>query len=68
MNSLTKAELKVAVLMAKGMQTKAIGLALNNSPRTVEKHQASIYKKLDTGNRNSTVAYLAQNESLLVCI
>ncbi|MCJ8269045.1 MAG: helix-turn-helix transcriptional regulator [Psychrosphaera sp.] len=58
LNSLTVTERNVADLIADGMRAKDIAKRLNSSSRTVEKHQAKIYVKLGTGNRNATVAYL----------
>jgi DNA-binding CsgD family transcriptional regulator len=58
LDSLTATERNVADLIADGMRTKDIAKRLNSSSRTVEKHQAKIYVKLGTGNRNATVSYL----------
>jgi DNA-binding CsgD family transcriptional regulator len=61
---LTKKERSVAELLSKGLKTKAMALQLASSPRTVEKHLASIYKKLGTTSKNDTLAYLLQHKKL----
>jgi DNA-binding CsgD family transcriptional regulator len=58
LNRLTDTERQVALLLRDGLRTKAIAERLHSSPRTVEKHLASIYKKFGTANKNDTVAYL----------
>jgi DNA-binding CsgD family transcriptional regulator len=60
-DNLTKTERNVALLLAQGLRTKPIAEQLNSSPRTVEKHLASIYKKLSTTNKNDTIAYLIKH-------
>ena len=46
LNGLTDAELKVLAMLAEGQSNKAIAFNLQISPRTVEAHVNSIYRKL----------------------
>jgi DNA-binding CsgD family transcriptional regulator len=52
---LTGRELAVLHLMADGLTAVAIGHRLSMSPRTVEKHLQSVYRKLDVRDRVSAV-------------
>ena len=49
---LTKRELEVASLAAKGMADRDIATVLHVSVRTVESHVAATYRKLDIRSRN----------------
>ena len=48
---LTPTELRVAELVAEGLQTKQVAAALFVSPKTVEGHLTSIYAKLGVHSR-----------------
>jgi DNA-binding CsgD family transcriptional regulator/tetratricopeptide (TPR) repeat protein len=48
---LTRAERRVAELVAEGLQTKQVAAALFVSPKTVEGHLTNIYAKLDVHSR-----------------
>jgi DNA-binding NarL/FixJ family response regulator len=48
---LTNREWEVAELIVRGEQTKSVAAALHVSPRTVETHLASVYRKLGIGSR-----------------
>ncbi|NOZ50569.1 MAG: response regulator transcription factor [Chloroflexi bacterium] len=52
---LTKRELEVLKLAAKGFTNKAIGVQLGISDRTVQGHLAKIYGKLQAGSRTEAV-------------
>ena len=52
---LTKRELEVLALVAKGYTNKAIGVQLGISDRTVQGHLAHIFSKLQSGSRTEAV-------------
>jgi DNA-binding NarL/FixJ family response regulator len=54
--SLTPSEREVSIRLAQGMTNRQIGMALNVSPRTIEKHVERVLAKLGATNR--TVAAL----------
>jgi two-component system, NarL family, nitrate/nitrite response regulator NarL len=51
LSSLTKAERKIAELVARGQSNLEIAADLNITERTVKAHLTSIYEKTKTGNR-----------------
>lgn len=53
---LTRREAEVLDWLTRGRSTKEIARALVLSPRTVERHLANIYMKLDVGSRSETIA------------
>jgi len=53
--ALTKREVEVLRLAARGLTNKAIGLELSISDRTVQGHLANIYGKLGAGSRTEAV-------------
>jgi predicted ATPase/DNA-binding CsgD family transcriptional regulator/transcriptional regulator with XRE-family HTH domain len=61
--SLTEREREVAALIAQGATNRAIAEALVISERTVERHVANIFAKLDLGSRTQ-IAVLAVEEGL----
>jgi DNA-binding CsgD family transcriptional regulator len=61
---LTPREVTVLHLLAEGLTMTAVGHRLGCSPRTVEKHVASLYRKLGVGDRVSAVLE-AQRRRLL---
>jgi len=61
---LTPRELTVLTLLAEGMTAAAIARRLTISPRTVNKHQENLYRKLATTDRLTTVL-LAQDLGLV---
>jgi DNA-binding NarL/FixJ family response regulator len=61
--SLTEREREVAALIAQGATNRAIAEALIISERTVERHVANIFAKLDLGSRTQ-IAVLAVEEGL----
>ena len=57
LNSLTTRELEVLRLVANGQDNRDIAEALSLSPRTVERHLQTIYRKLElTGSAQRTAA------------
>lgn len=53
--SVTKREVEVLRLIAQGSSTADVARALFISPKTVKNHLASIYQKLDAGDRTQAV-------------
>jgi non-specific serine/threonine protein kinase len=62
--SLTEREREVAALIALGATNRAIAEALVISERTVERHVANIFAKLDLSSRTQ-IAVLAVEEGLI---
>ena len=56
--SLTKRELEVLHLVAKGHTDKQVAGTLVISPRTVNRHLSNIFIKLDVPGRAAAVAYV----------
>ncbi len=63
MSGLTEREREVAALIAQGATNRAIAAALVISERTVERHVANIFAKLDFGSRTQ-IAVFAVEEGL----
>jgi LuxR family maltose regulon positive regulatory protein len=61
---LTERELEVLHLMALGKTNKEIARQLVVAPGTIKAHAASIYRKLDAGNRTEAVARARQLDLL----
>jgi DNA-binding NarL/FixJ family response regulator len=57
MNDLTKQELIVLALVARGWRTSRIAEELHLSPRTVETHLSHIFAKLDVSSRTEAAVY-----------
>ena len=53
----TARELEVLRLLATGMSNKEVGSRLYLSPRTVERHIANIYRKINARGRADATAY-----------
>lgn len=62
--SLTQREAEVAELVAKGLTSAQIGLALGTSPHTVRNQLSRIYEKLDVGSRAELAALVVQRRAL----
>lgn len=58
-NELTEAERRVAEALAAGLTNRAAAAALFLSPKTVEAHLSSIYRKLGVDSRAGLGAYMA---------
>jgi DNA-binding CsgD family transcriptional regulator len=58
-NQLTPQELQIAVLLSAGRTTREAAAALFLSPKTIEYHLRSIYRKLDISSRDELAATLA---------
>jgi DNA-binding CsgD family transcriptional regulator len=58
--SLTPSELRVAQMAAEGPTNREIAQALFVTPKTVEIHLSSVYRKLGIGSRSQLPAALAQ--------
>lgn len=53
---LTGRESEVLYWIGNGKTNREIGMILDNSPRTINKHLEQIYRKLEVGNRTSAAA------------
>ncbi len=60
---LTEREWEVARLVAKGLPDKEVAAKLFISPRTVDHHLRSIFRKLDVGHRAALAAHLKKHEN-----
>lgn len=58
-NDLTPRELQIALLLADGSTTREAAAALFLSPKTIEFHLRSVYRKLDINSRDELAAHLA---------
>ena len=61
--SLTPQELKIAMLVARGLTNKAIAADLYLSPKTIEYHLANTYRKLDVHSRAELTRVLAEDDA-----
>ena len=59
---LTSREREVVSLLSQGLSNPQIGIKLHLSPRTVEKHVTSLFRKTDTNNRAELVGYAIENQ------
>ncbi len=59
---LTPREREVVSLLSQGLSNPQIGMKLHLSPRTVEKHVTSLFRKTDTTNRAELVGYAIENQ------
>ena len=59
-HELTSSELKIALLVAQGMTNREVAAALFLSPKTVEHHLSSIYRKLDVRSRTQLARLFAE--------
>jgi DNA-binding NarL/FixJ family response regulator len=57
---LTAHERRVAALVARGMTNAEIGGELSVSPKTVESHLSSIYRKLELRSRTELALHIVQ--------
>ena len=62
LGSLTVREREVAMLIARGASNRAIAGALVISERTVERHVANIFAKLDLGSRVQIAVLLTESD------
>lgn len=60
-DSLTKRELEVLILVASGMFNKEIANTLNISERTVKNHISNIFKKLEVSDRTQAAVFAIKN-------
>lgn len=60
MHSLTAHELRVAALVARGLTNVEIGAELAVSPKTVESHLGSIYRKLELRSRTELALHIVR--------
>jgi DNA-binding CsgD family transcriptional regulator/tetratricopeptide (TPR) repeat protein len=63
---LTPQELQVALLLASGRTTREAAAALFLSPKTIEYHLRSIYRKLDVNSRDELAAAMTAAEPVQV--
>lgn len=59
---LTPREREVVSLLSQGLSNPQIGAKLHLSPRTVEKHVTSLFRKTDTTNRSELVGYAIEHQ------
>lgn len=59
--SLTKREMEVLVLVAKGMFNKEIAISLDISERTVKNHISNIFKKIEVADRTQAAVFAIKN-------
>lgn len=59
-DELTRSELKIALLVAQGMTNREVAASLFLSPKTVEHHLSSIYRKLDVRSRTQLARLYAE--------
>ncbi len=59
---LTQREREVVSLLSQGLSNPQIGVKLHLSPRTVEKHVTSLFRKTDTTNRSELVGYAIDHQ------
>lgn len=62
LESLTKREIDVLILVASGMFNKEIAIKLNISERTVKNHISNIFKKLDVSDRTQAAVFAIKND------
>jgi DNA-binding NarL/FixJ family response regulator len=58
--ALTAHERRVAALVARGLTNAEIGLELTLSPKTVEAHLSSIYRKLELRSRTELALHIVR--------
>jgi DNA-binding CsgD family transcriptional regulator len=58
--ALTRRQLQILGLLAKGLSDKQIAAELNLSPRTVQKHLQGAYRRLDVVSRSGAMALIAE--------
>ncbi|MFD1677669.1 helix-turn-helix transcriptional regulator [Alicyclobacillus fodiniaquatilis] len=61
-DALTEREWEVARLVAAGLTDKEVAAKLHVSPRTVDHHLRSIFRKLDVRHRTALAVYLSKQE------
>ena len=62
-DDLTSGELKIALLVAQGLTNREVAAALFLSPKTVEHHLSSIYRKLDVRSRTQLARLFAEERA-----
>ncbi|NLK29298.1 MAG: response regulator transcription factor [Clostridiales bacterium] len=60
-NNLTKREIEVLKLLAKGLFNKEIAYTLDISEKTVKNHVSNIFKKIDVSDRTQATVYAIKN-------
>jgi len=61
-DSLTKRELEVLILVANGMFNKEIATKLDISERTVKNHISNIFKKIEVNDRTQAAVFAIKND------
>lgn len=64
--TLTKRELEVLRLVAKGHFNKEIAIQLNISERTVKNHISSIFRKIDVSDRTQAAVFAIKNNLITI--
>ena len=64
--SLTKRELEVLKLVAKGHFNKEIAIQLDISERTVKNHISSIFRKIDVSDRTQAAVFAIKNNLITI--
>ena len=65
-DSLTKRELEVLILIANGMFNKEIAMKLNISERTVKNHISNIFKKIQVSDRTQAAVFAIRNDIIKI--
>lgn len=65
-DNLTKRELEVLKLVAKGHFNKEIAIQLNISERTVKNHISSIFRKIDVSDRTQAAVFAIKNNLITI--
>ncbi|WWR15860.1 response regulator transcription factor [Lachnospiraceae bacterium JLR.KK008] len=65
-DSLTKRELEVLILLAHGVFNKEIAEKMGISERTVKNHISSIFRKIDVSDRTQAAVFAIKNDLIVI--
>lgn len=66
LNSLTKREMDILLLVSQGLSNKEIAITLNITERTVKNHMSNIFKKIEVVDRTQAAVYAIKNDLVRV--